>query len=86
VTAISYIFGLYISVQFDFQNSSRHCSPKYKMIISLDYIDAKNKSDATPEIDTYLCGRHWMQDVMSFLFSGNHRNLDMIVLRSLRME
>jgi hypothetical protein len=56
------------------------------MIISLDYIDAKNKSDATPEIDTYLCGRHWMQDAMSFLFSGNHRNLDMIVLRSLRME
>jgi hypothetical protein len=39
------------------------------MILSLDYIDAKNKIDATPEIDAYLCGWHWMQDT----------NLDMIV-------
>jgi hypothetical protein len=46
------------------------------MIISLDYIDAKNKSDATPEIATYLCGRHWMQDAMSFLFSGKLETIE----------
>jgi hypothetical protein len=35
-------------------NKYGHCSPKYKMIISLDYIDAKNKIDATREIDTVV--------------------------------
>jgi hypothetical protein len=40
-----------------------------KMIISLDYIDTKNKSDATPEIDTYAgCCHFYLVETKAYYY------------------